>query len=119
MATQAHRLCRLRRRWRGACDRNPARRGHRAADGADPARSEHRDGALSWDRPKRALPERLRLSGAKPGGHVRPLGVVGRGVESGPAKRGRRKRHRGLMRWQLRFETESTLMANNPNELTI
>ena len=30
----------------GARDRDPARRGHRAADGADQAGSEHRDGAI-------------------------------------------------------------------------
>src|SRR5438874_2358875 len=58
---------------------------------------DYRDGAIPWDRPKRPLPERLRLSGAKPGGNVRPPGVVGRGIESGSAKGGRCKRHRSLI----------------------
>lgn len=44
------------RRWCSR-DRNPARRGHRTAAGADQAGSEHRDGAISWDRPKRSLAE--------------------------------------------------------------
>ena len=54
---KAHRLRRLRRRGRGSRNRDAARRGHRTADGADQAGSEHRDGAISWDRPERSLPE--------------------------------------------------------------
>jgi NAD(P)H-dependent FMN reductase len=41
----------------GTRNRDPARRRHRTADGADQARGEHRDGAISWDRPERSLPE--------------------------------------------------------------
>jgi hypothetical protein len=37
VATQAHRLRRLRRGGRGPRDRDAPRRGHRTADGADPA----------------------------------------------------------------------------------
>ncbi len=97
VAPQAHRVCGLRRRWRGARDRDPARRGHRVADGADQARSEHRDGAFPRHPAKGPFPERLRLPGAKPGRDVRSPGVVGRGIESGTAKSGRWKRPRGLI----------------------
>jgi NAD(P)H-dependent FMN reductase len=71
--------------------------GARAIETLRGAVIELRDGALSWDCPKRPLPERLRLPGAKSGSHVRPSGVVGRGVESGPTKGGRCKRRRGMI----------------------
>ncbi len=51
----------------------------------DHARREHRNGALPRHRPEGRDVERLRISGAKPEGHVRSSGVVGPGVESGAA----------------------------------
>ena len=66
-------------------------------DGADQAGSEHRDGALSRHRPEGRRIERLRISGAKSECHVRPSGLVGRGIESSAGGEGREERPGGLI----------------------